>query len=278
MADRVDTLSTVSSSWQELERAIAHVPHDRVDTPGVVGSWSVKDLIGHVATWDQEALQALRRYLSDRDAKALVTWPDDIDGFNAREADRKRGTDPAVLRRELAESHRQIVELISGLAEEELETREVKARIRRHLRALRGPRGTGPPLAGSARVAARRAIALRIPDSPPDMVGELLGVLSGVSGCRPGVTHDMIGHRTGSRVPSLRVSAAVRCQLWLFSGRRRHGPAWQLGRVAYKPMLQAGSPYVRYGSAASANILCRTLSSNSYEGWPRARRMINLRA
>ena len=26
----------------------------------------------------------------------------------------------------------------------------------------------------------------------------------GVSGCRPGVTHDMIGHRTGSRVPSLR--------------------------------------------------------------------------
>ena len=63
-----------------------------------------------------------------------------------------------------------------------------------------------------------------------------------VSGCRLGVTHDMIGHRTGSRVPSLRVSAAVRCQLWLFSGRRRHGPAWQLGRVAYKPMLQAGSP------------------------------------
>ena len=62
----------------------------------------------------------------------------------------------------------------------------------------------------------------------------------GVSGCRPGVTHDMIGHRTGSRVPSLRVSAAVRCQLWLFSGRRRHGQAWQLGRVAYKPMLQAG--------------------------------------
>ena len=130
MADRVDTLSTVSSSWRELERAIAHVPHDRVDTPGVVGSWSVKDLIGHVATWDQEALQALRRYLVDRDAKALVTWPADIDGFNAREAARKRGTDLAELHRELAGSHRQIVELISGLAEEEIETREVKARIR----------------------------------------------------------------------------------------------------------------------------------------------------
>ena len=80
------------------------------------------------------------------------------------------------------------------------------------------------------------------PDSPPDMVGSCLVCFQGVSGCRPGVTHDTIGHRTGSRVPSLRVSAAVRCQLWLFSGQRRHGRAWQLGRVAYKPMLQAGSP------------------------------------
>ena len=79
-----------------------------------------------------------------------------------------------------------------------------------------------------------------LPDSPPDMVGSCLVCFQGVSGCRPGVTHDMIGHRTGSRAPSLRVSAAVRCQLWLFSGRRRHGQAWQLGRVAYKPMLQAG--------------------------------------
>ena len=49
-------------------------------------------------------------------------------------------------------------------------------------------------------------------DSPPDMVGSCLVCFQGVSGCRPGVRHDMIGHRTGSRAPSLRVSAAVRCQ------------------------------------------------------------------
>ena len=100
----------------------------------------------------------------------------------------------------------------------------------------------------------------------------------GVSGCRPGVTHDMIGHRTGSRVPSLRVSAAVRCQLWLFSGQRRHGPSL----ATRQSRLQTDAPgrvaYARCGSAASANILCRALSSNSYEGWPRARRMINLLA
>ena len=110
---------------------------------------------------------------------------------------------------------------------------------RRRLK-LAVPRRYAPMAASRDFRPARRAGSPLIPDSPPDMVGSCLVCFQGVSGCRPGVTHDMIGHRTGSRAPSLRVSAAVRCQLWLFSGRRRHGQAWQLGRVAYKPMLQAG--------------------------------------
>ena len=123
--------------------------------------------------------------------------------------------------------------------------------LRQHgdLRSRRGPGSPADPRVcrrfrvrpGGLRVR-RGQVFGDLPDSPPDMVGSCLVCFQGVSGCRPGVMHDMIGHRTGSRVPSLRVSAAVRCQLWLFSGQRRHGRAWQLGRVAYKPMLQAGSP------------------------------------
>ena len=129
MTDREGVLRAMDSAWSELKSAIALVPHDRVDVPGVVGPWSVKDLIGHVATWDQEALQALRRYLSDRDAKALVTWPD-VDDFNARETARKRDTSLAELRRQLDETHLQVVELVSGLAEAEFASSEVEARIR----------------------------------------------------------------------------------------------------------------------------------------------------
>ena len=56
-------------------------------------------------------------------------------------------------------------------------------------------------------------------------------------------------------------------------GMTRHGNSAELpstdglGKAAYAQ-----------GSAASADILWRALSSNSYEGWPRARRMINLLA
>ena len=48
--------------------------------------------------------------------------------------------------------------------------------------------------------------------------------------------------------------------------------------VTTKTLRRRVFAYARCGSAASANILCRALTSNSYEGWPRARRMINLLA
>ena len=100
----------------------------------------------------------------------------------------------------------------------------------------------------------------------------------GVSGCRLGVTHDMIGHRTGSRVPSLRVSAAVRCPIMAVLRPKKAWPGLATRQSRLQTDATGRVAYARCGSAASANILCRALSSNSYEGWPRAKRMINLLA
>ena len=128
--NREETLSAVSKTWQELKDAIALVPDDRLDEPGVVGSWSVKDLIGHVTTWEVEALQALRSYQNDNDAEALTAWPEDLDGFNAWQSEGKRGTGLTQLRRELDDCHVQIVRLVSALGEAEFQMSEVSERIR----------------------------------------------------------------------------------------------------------------------------------------------------
>ena len=128
MADRESMLGAVSSAWRDLEKAIASVPEGRIDETGVVVEWSVKDLIGHVTTWEREAVRALHR-LADRDLKAVVTWAD-IDGFNARESDRKRALRLSQLRREFEESHSQLTALLSDFPEEELSSKEVEARIR----------------------------------------------------------------------------------------------------------------------------------------------------
>ncbi len=129
MAGRDRTLDAVGSAWRDLEGAIGSVPEGCIDEPGVVVEWSVKDLIGHVTTWEQEAIRALSRYLADRDLEAVVTWAD-IDGFNARESDRKRALSLSHLRGEFEESHSQLTALLSDFPEEELSSKGVEARIR----------------------------------------------------------------------------------------------------------------------------------------------------
>ena len=57
--------------------------------------------------------------------------------------------------------------------------------------------------------------------------------------------------------------------------------AWRgLGDWAESPSSDVldRTAYARYGSAASANMFCRALSNNSYEGWSRDSRMISLLA
>ena len=128
--NRNETLSAMTKSWQELKDAISQVPDERLEERSVGGPWSVKDLIGHVTTWDQEAIQALRSYLNEGNAHALEAWPEDIDRFNDAAVEGKRAANLTDLCRELDDCHVQIMELVAALEEEEFQKSEVSDRIR----------------------------------------------------------------------------------------------------------------------------------------------------
>ncbi len=132
MGSRAKILNALRRSRRALEDALASVPEDRTDEPGVVVDWSVRDLIGHVTTWEQVVIDALRRFLTDRDAEAVVTWAnvDNVDGLNARESRRKRDLSLVQLREEFSESHAQLVALLSEFPEGELAREEVEKRVR----------------------------------------------------------------------------------------------------------------------------------------------------
>ncbi len=48
--NRAQTLARIESVWSDFTNVIDSVPDELIDVPGAVGSWSVKDVIGHVAT------------------------------------------------------------------------------------------------------------------------------------------------------------------------------------------------------------------------------------
>jgi hypothetical protein len=50
-------IANIDRAWEEWTAALEGIPPDRAIEPGVCGYYSVKDLIGHIAYWDEKDLQ-----------------------------------------------------------------------------------------------------------------------------------------------------------------------------------------------------------------------------
>ena len=65
-----ETMSMISSSWEALLDAFDGIPDDRIAEPGVTGHWSAKDLLGHIAYWDDvTATRAHRQAAGEPDGE-----------------------------------------------------------------------------------------------------------------------------------------------------------------------------------------------------------------
>jgi hypothetical protein len=57
-------LERIEEAWRELFAALDDIPEDRLSGPGVIGDWSLKDLFGHLAFWDEHAVAEIERALA----------------------------------------------------------------------------------------------------------------------------------------------------------------------------------------------------------------------
>lgn len=109
-------LRTLETAWAAFEESYAGLPEAAFLEPDVVGDWSVKDVLAHVNTWEEEALRYLPVIATGGTPPRYLTYGG-IDAFNALMAERKRDLALSDVRRRLEESHRQVVDLIRGVPE-----------------------------------------------------------------------------------------------------------------------------------------------------------------
>lgn len=57
-------LERIDEAWRTLFSTLDGIPDDRLEEPGVIGDWSLKDLFGHLAFWDDHAVQEIERALA----------------------------------------------------------------------------------------------------------------------------------------------------------------------------------------------------------------------
>jgi hypothetical protein len=129
--DRSQLLKRLDTAWQALAASYANLSASEMREPGAVGAWSIQDIIGHVTTWEEEALTHLPRILAGGKPPRYSVTYGGIDAFNAQTTAQKRSLSLTEVIRQRDDTHRRLIAFIQSAPAELLVT---ETRFRRRLR------------------------------------------------------------------------------------------------------------------------------------------------
>ena len=125
-------LNKLDKAWASLLASYAGLPDSKLREPGVVDDWSVKDILAHVTTWEEEALTYLPLIVGGGKPPRYSVQYGGIDAFNALRTAQKRTLSLSEVLRQLDETHRKLVDYIGSVPHEQF-TRETPFRHRLRL-------------------------------------------------------------------------------------------------------------------------------------------------
>jgi 2-C-methyl-D-erythritol 4-phosphate cytidylyltransferase len=130
--DRARLLARLDEKWRDFTGSFEGLTDAQMVEPGVTRAWSVKDILAHVSTWEEEALKYLPVILDGRRPPRYSTLHGGIDAFNAKMTGAKAALAVSEALHQLDQTHRRLVAFLGQAPEEELAT---DTRFRRRLRA-----------------------------------------------------------------------------------------------------------------------------------------------
>lgn len=117
--NRLKLLERIDSRWQALLTSYAGLTESQLTAPGVIGTWSIKDIIAHVSVWEEEALTHLPIVLAGRRPPRYSTTHGGINAFNALMTQRSRDLTLQDVLRRRDDTHRRLLELVARVPEAE---------------------------------------------------------------------------------------------------------------------------------------------------------------
>ena len=124
-------LERLDTTWTAFRDSYAGLSPSVLLEPGATKGWSVKDIIAHVTTWEEEALRHLPAVLEGRRPPRYSVVYGGIDAFNALMTTRKAHLSLAGVLQEQEQVHRRVIEIVERAPEDALVP---EARFRRRLR------------------------------------------------------------------------------------------------------------------------------------------------
>ena len=116
--NRQQLLQKLDEAWTEFKESFAGLSDAQLTEPGVMGDWSVKDILAHVTWWEEEALKYLPLIIKEGRPPRYSTHYGGIDAFNALMTERKRDLSFADVLQQQEAIHRQLINYLQSVPEE----------------------------------------------------------------------------------------------------------------------------------------------------------------
>ena len=129
--DRQQLLQRMDKAWRNFQESYAGLSEAQLLMPGVTGDWSIRDILAHVTTWEQEALKHLPTILKGRRPPRYSVTHGGINAFNAQTTQQKKNLTLSEVRRQLEDTHQRLIALVESVPEEHLRS---ETPFRRRLR------------------------------------------------------------------------------------------------------------------------------------------------
>jgi hypothetical protein len=117
--DRQQLLKRLDSAWEALKESYDGLSEAQMIEPGVTGDWSVKDVLAHVTTWEEEALKYLPLIIQGWQTPRYSTRYGGVDAFNAQMSEQKRDLSLSAVLSQLDEVHDRLVNYAEMAPEEQ---------------------------------------------------------------------------------------------------------------------------------------------------------------
>jgi hypothetical protein len=117
--NREQLLSKLERAWRDFVASYAGLSEELLLEPGVTGRWSVRDIVAHVTTWEEEALKHLPTIRKGGTPLRYSIGYGGIDAFNAQTTEKKKDLSLADVFRERDNVHQRLLAFLQQVPDQE---------------------------------------------------------------------------------------------------------------------------------------------------------------
>jgi uncharacterized damage-inducible protein DinB len=107
-------LKHLDTNWQTLVDSISGLSEEDLLQPNVCGTWSIRDLMNHISTWEEEAIRNIPLILTG-ESTPRYSISGGIEAFNARAQQDNKELALSRVKREFYATHQRFINYISSI-------------------------------------------------------------------------------------------------------------------------------------------------------------------